>query len=218
MKPTTFDITPKLVEHYCEEHTTPPSEQLYGLERWVHLHTAYPRMASGHFQGRLLTMLTQMQRPMLAVEVGTFVGYAAICIGEGLPEKGVLHTIEVNDEWERVIKDNIAQAQLCSKVALHIGNAHDIIPLLPDDIDMAYIDADKPSTPDYYELLLPKMRRGGIVLIDNILWSGKVLRPDLNPDADTRILDTFNNRVQADERVENILLPFRDGIMMCRVK
>lgn len=218
MKPTTFEITPKAVQDYCDAHTTTPTPQLQQIERWVHLHSAYPRMVSGHYQGAFLSMVSQMMQPKIVVEIGSFVGYSAICLAQGLAEGGVVHTIEVNDELEDVIQNNLREAHLSHQVQVHIGDAHTLIPSLPNNIDLAYIDADKPSTPTYYEMLLAKMRIGGILLIDNILWSGKVLRTDLNPDADTHLLDQLNHDVQNDPRVENILLPLRDGIMMVRKK
>lgn len=218
MKPVTFDITPQEVQHYCDEHTKTPTPQLQHIERWVHLHSAYPRMVAGQFQGSFLSMISKIVQPRLVVEVGTFVGYSAICLAQGVVEGGVVHTIEVNDEIEEVIRRNIREAKLEQQVQFHIDDAREVIPTLPDEIDLAYIDADKPGTPDYYEMLLPKMRRGGVMLVDNILWSGKVLRTDLNPDADTRLLDEFNQYVVDDPRVDNILLPLRDGIMMCRVR
>lgn len=217
MKPTLTPIITPEAERYADEHTSPPSSLLNDIERWAHLNTAQPRMVSGHYQGRVLAMISRMVRPSCVVEIGTFLAYATICLAEGVTRDGIIHTIEVNDEWQEAILHHLDKAQLSNRVVLHIGDAHSIIPTLSTPIDLAYIDADKVSTADYYELILPHMRKGGFIVIDNVLWSGKVLHPEANHDKETQALTRFNDSIQADSRVENLLLPLRDGLMLCRV-
>lgn len=202
---------------YAEEHTTQPDRVLYELDRWVHLYRAQPRMAAGAYQGKLLEFLTSMTRPLKAVEVGSFVGYSTICIARGLAPEGTLHAIEIDEECEPVIRRNLAQAHLSDKVSLHIADAQSVIPTLGDNIDFAFIDADKTSTRHHYDLLVPRMRQGGVILIDNVMWSGKVLVPHPATDHDTARFKAFNDYIQSDPRVENIFLPLRDGLLLCRV-
>mgnify|MGYP004443345953 CR=1 FL=1 len=217
MKPLISDIVSPDAQQYAESHTSAEPPALEALERWTHLHTAHPRMAAGHYQGRLLEMLVSMARPHLAVEVGSFVGYSTACIARGLADNGVLHAIEVEEEYEQRIRLSLQQNGVGERVHLHIGDALQVIPSLPSPIDWAFIDADKGSNRAYYDLLLPKMSHGGYILIDNVLWSGKVLHADVNRDRDTLLLCQFNDYVQSDPRVENVLLPLRDGLMLCRV-
>lgn len=217
MKPLTIPITSALVEDYAEKHTSPEDAVLHDIYRWAHLHTPQPRMASGHYQGRLLQTFSEMIRPKRAIEIGCFVGYSTICIARGLCEEGRLDAIEVNEEYEDIILKNLNTANLTDKVKLHIGNALEVIPRLGESYDLAFIDADKPSSKSYYDMLVPKMNKGGVILIDNILWSGKVLVEQPRPDHDTDLIKELNDYIQADKRVENILLPIRDGLMLCRI-
>lgn len=218
MKPITHTIVSSEAENYSEEHTTPETPDLRNLDRWVHLHTSHPRMAAGHYQGRLLQMLTQLKAPHRAVEIGSFVGYSTVCIARGLAEGGVLHAIEVEEEYEEVILRSVTTAGVGEKVRLHIGAAKDVVPQIEGKFDLAFIDADKLSNRLYYDMLVPRMNPGGIIIVDNVLWSGKVFSPEVNRDKDTALLMQFNDYVQADSRVDNLLLPVRDGIMVCRVK
>jgi len=204
----------KKINQYCEQHTSPPSEVLYELERATHLKTLAPQMASGHVQGQLFTFLSQMIQPKAILEVGTFTGYAAICFAKGLPEDGILHTIEANEEFEYIIRDFVKRAELEDKIKLHLGDAKAIIPTLDMQFDLIFLDAAKREYAQYYDLLFDKLKTGGFLLVDNVLWDGKVVEEKKN--IDTQALDEFNKKVQADERVENVLLPIRDGIMMIR--
>lgn len=197
---------------YCENHTSPHSEILYQLERETHLKTLAPQMMSGHLQGRFFSMLSKMKQPKTILEVGTFTGYAALCLAEGLPANGVLHTIEVNPELEYLIRKYIGKAGLENKIHLHIGDASDVIPSLDLSFDMAFIDAGKMDYAHHYELVVGKMNPGGLILADNVLWSGKVAEKKY--DKDTRGIRLFNKKIQEDERVDNALLPIRDGIML----
>lgn len=199
---------------YCREHSTPASEVLYQLERETHLKTLAPQMLSGPLQGQLLSFISKMLRPRAVLEIGAFTGYAAICLAQGLPQNGVLHTIEVNPELEYLIRKYIQKANLEDKVILHIGNAENIVPLLDFHWDLVFIDAGKNYNALYYDLVIERLRPGGIILVDNVLWSGKVLQPE--QDRDTAVIHRFNEKIRADERVENLLLPLRDGLMMIR--
>ena len=200
---------------YSEKHTSEPSDLLYQLERETYLKTLAPQMLSGHLQGRFLSFLSKMLRPKAILEVGTFTGYAAICLAEGLVGGGVLHTIEVNRELEYLIRKYLKKGDLEERIQLHIGDAKDIIPTLPiDQFDMIMIDAGKKDNAYFYEMLLPRLRSGGILLVDNVLWDGKVLEEPR--DAMTRQILDFNQKIQADDRVENLLLPIRDGMFLLR--
>lgn len=199
---------------YCEAHTTPVSEVLCRLERETHLRTLSPQMLSGPLQGQLLRMMSTMIQPRQALEIGTFTGYSAICIAGGMPAGGILHTIEVNAELRYIIEHYVAEAELEERIRLHVGNALEIIPALEGPFDLVWIDAGKLDYADYYDMVFDKVSPGGYILADNVLWSGKVIAE--NRDADTEALHRFNQKVQADPRVENIILPIRDGILMAR--
>ncbi|QHL87355.1 methyltransferase [Nibribacter ruber] len=207
------------LQAYAEAHTSPESDLLRKLNRETHLNVMKPRMLSGHLQGRVLAMISQMLRPQRILEIGTYTGYSALCLAEGLAEDGVLHTIDVNDELEDMVRSYIAQAGLEEKIQMHIGQAADVIPKLKETWDLVFIDADKKSNALYYEMVLDKVRPGGFILADNVLWSGKVVekfRPKL--DKDTEMVLDFNQLVYQDPRVENLLLPIRDGILVARKK
>ena len=198
------------LDDYCRDQTTAPSQLLYELERETYLKTLAPQMLSGPLQGMLLQFLSEMIKPQLILEIGTFTGYSAICLAQGLAENGMLHTIDVNPEIQYFIDKYVKKAGLEDKVTFHLGNALDIVPNLPDDIDLAFIDAGKQQYLDFYELVLPKLKKGGYLLADNVLWSGKVISDAM--DADTISIRSFNQKIQADKRVKNIILPIRDGL------
>jgi predicted O-methyltransferase YrrM len=174
-------------------------------------------MLSGHFQGRFLAMISNMIKPKYVLEIGTYTGYSAICLAEGLQLGGKLITIDVNEELEDLVNYNISLANQHDKIEHIIGNASEIIQNLNFPFDLVFIDADKPNYPHYYELVVNKIPSGAFILIDNVLWSGKVVnQKDLNKDKDTQILHSLNESIQNDKRVENILLPIRDGLMLVR--
>lgn len=202
------------IQNYCREHTTPVAKVLNELERETHLKTLAPQMLSGPLQGQLLALISKMIRPASILEVGTFTGYAAICLAQGLTDEGELHTIEANPELEYVIRKYIHRAELDKKIILHIGDAKAVIPHLDKWWDLVFIDAGKWHNEMYYDLIIDRMHPGGIILVDNVLWSGKILQPQ--QDQDTAIIHQFNEKIQADKRVENILLPIRDGLMLIR--
>lgn len=204
------------LQAYCEAHSTPMPDVLYELERETHLKTMAPQMMSGRLQGRLLTMLAQVSQPRTALEIGAFTGYGAISIAMGLPEGSVLHTIEANPELEYLLRKYIDKAGLTHKIELHIGKAEEIIPLLPTMFDFVFIDAGKQQYAFFYDLVFDRINPGGLLLADNVLWSGKVVNSKSDPD--TRLIQAFNDKVQQDPRVDNILLPLRDGLMLARKK
>ncbi len=208
-------------DDYCEHHTSAPDKALQDIYRSIALHTVNPNMSSSPYQGVLLQMLTQLVSPTLAVEVGSYAGYGAVSIARGLPPAGKLHVIEANEEYEQMIRRHSQMAGVEERIQLHIGQALDLLPTLPDGIGLAFIDADKTNYENYYRLLLPKMRPGGLLILDNMLWYGRVMEaPDtqLRCDRSTRIIQQLNDTITADPRVENILLPLRDGLMLCRVR
>ena len=211
-------LDPKLAI-YAEEHTSEENDLLVNLNRDTHANVLAPRMLSGHLQGRVLSMLSKMIKPSNILEIGTYTGYSALCLAEGLKEGGKLHTIDINEELESRIRKFLDQSDYKDKVELHIGNALDIIPRINKSFDMVFIDADKENYLNYYNLLIELLPTGAILVADNVLWSGKVLdKEQLHKDHETQSLDAFNKAVQLDNRVENVLLPVRDGLMIIRKK
>lgn len=204
------------LHHYSTSMSTKPDPVLYDLERETGLKTLSPQMISGSLQGQFLQLISTLQQPDRILEVGTFTGYAAICMARGLSPDGELHTIEVNRELEHIIRKYLNRAQLEEKVHLHWGDALEIIPTLEGQFDLVFLDADKRQYQAYYELVVERVPSGGLILADNVLWSGKVLDSDRSDDADAASLHAFNQMVLADERVENVLVPLRDGLMMIR--
>ena len=204
------------LNQYVESHTTPETDVLYQLNRATHLQTTAPQMISGHFQGRLLTMLTQMIRPNRVLEIGTFTGYTAICFAMGLPEHGQVHTIEINEELEEMIHEYLDLAKVSHQVTLHMGDAKTIIPTIEEQFDLVFIDASKMEYDTYYELVFSKVVKGGFILSDNVLWDGKVAQPNHLHNKKTASIHAYNQKIQNDPRVENLLLPIRDGIMIAR--
>ncbi len=206
------------LKQYILDHTEAESELLDELNRETQHKVLLPRMLSGHLQGKVLEMISKMIHPSYILELGTYTGYSAICLAQGLQAKGVLHTIEINDELENFTKGFIQKSGLANKIKFHIGDAAEIIPQLPDNIDLVFIDADKRQYLDYYKLVIEKTRAGGFILADNVLWSGKVIENNNPNDEYTKGILEFNDFVHQDERVENVILPIRDGIMMLRKK
>ncbi|QMU27225.1 O-methyltransferase [Adhaeribacter radiodurans] len=211
-----MDFLPLELQQYVENHTSPESEVLKKLNRDTHVNVMKPRMLSGHLQGRLLAMISQMLRPQHILEIGTYTGYSAICLAEGLAEAGTLHTIDVNAELEEMVRRYFAEAGLTDKIKYYLGQALTIIPTLPYTFDLVFIDADKVNNVNYFDLVIDKVRAGGFIITDNVLWSGKVANSTLNTDKDTQAVLAFNRKVHEDPRVENILLPIRDGLLIAR--
>lgn len=209
-----MDFLPEDLEKYVEDHTSTEAELLKKITRDTHAKVLMPRMLSGHVQGRFLSMISHFMSPMNILEVGTYTGYSAICLAEGLPPGGKLVTVDVNEELESRVRNYFEEAGFNHKIDYRIGNAAQIIPALDTIFDLVFIDADKENYSKYYDLVFDKVRAGGLILADNVLWSGKVTKP--KPDKDTRALLEFNQKIMNDPRVENLLMPLRDGIMMIR--
>lgn len=204
------------IEEYILQNSGQESKLLAEINRETQAKILMPRMLSGHLQGRVLSMISHLLKPKLILEIGTFTGYSALCFAEGLSSDGELHTIEINDELESIILKYFHQSEYKNRLHLHIGNAIDIIPKLPNNIDLVFIDADKRAYLDYYHLVIDKLKTGGLILADNVLWDGKVVKPLEENDENTKGILAFNDFVQKDKRVENVILPIRDGIMMLR--
>jgi predicted O-methyltransferase YrrM len=203
--------------NYCQKHSTAEHPVLARLNRYTHANVMQPRMLSGHLQGSFLTMLTHMIKPEYVLEIGTYTGYSAICMAQGLPQNGKLITIDVNPELEHIITKFVADAGLQNKIKFIVGDAYQIIRTLNLKFDMVFIDADKYNYLNYYKLVIDKLNPGGYIIADNVLWSGKVLNPtDVLKDKDTKAIDEFNKFVANDNRVTCVLLPVRDGLMLIR--
>ena len=205
------------LEQYAGIHTSPESELLARINRETHLEVLQPRMLSGHLQGRVLSLLANLLKPKRILEIGTYTGYSALCLAEGLPDDGKLITIDVKEELQARVQGYFNDSSYKGQIDYRIGDAMELIPTLPDMWDLVFIDADKKNYLNYYDLVIERMNPGGIILADNILWSGKVI-DEAAQDRETVLLRKYNERIQADERVENILLPIRDGIMVARKK
>ena len=207
-------LAPEL-QAYIEEHTTPEPSLLQQINRETYLNVLHPRMLSGHLQGRILATLSRMIKPKVILEIGTFTGYSALCLAEGLQPEGRLITIDINEELEEYVKQYFKTAGATSQIEYLIGNAIDLVPQINEDLDLVFIDADKVNYIRYFEMVIEKVRPGGYILADNVLWSGKVLNtPDA--DDDTKAIIDFNHLVHQDTRVENVLFPVRDGLMVLR--
>ncbi|MEM9897226.1 MAG: O-methyltransferase [Bacteroidota bacterium] len=202
---------------YVDQISSPEPELLRRLHRETHLKVLYPRMISGHLQGRFLSLLTHLIRPRRVLEIGTFTGYAAICIGEGLPQNGELHTLEMNAELDFIIQPFLKEAGLSDRVTVHYGKAKDTLQKLNGPFDMVFIDADKANYLDYYHMVFDWLPSGGLILADNVLWDGKVI-DDHAQDKETKGIKAFNDFVRKDDRVEKVLLPLRDGLFLIRKK
>lgn len=206
------------LERYAEQHSQQEPPLLAALTRETHLRILQPRMLSGHLQGRFLSLLSRLLAPTYIVEIGTFTGYATLCLAEGLMPSGRLHTIEANEEYEEIQGKYFGQSPYREQIIQHFAPALEVLPTLPDGIDMVFIDADKKNYLNYFEVVLPKMRPGGVILSDNVLWSGKVVEPVKDNDKHTQILMEYNKRLATDPRLETVLLPIRDGLTLSIVK
>lgn len=209
-----FDLIAQELEDYCEEHTSDERELLYQLYRETNLKVIKPRMISGKLQGAFLTFIAKMIKPENVLEIGTFTGYSTICFAEGLPQNGKIDTIEVDMELEDIIRKYVSKSGYENQINLLLGNALELIPNLNKSWDLVFVDADKKDYLAYYKLILPQMKKGAIMLVDNVLWSGKVLNDVPDNDKDTKAIMAFNDYVQQDINVKNMILPFRDGMML----
>ena len=205
-------------EKYLREHSSPQSEALEWIEKQTNIRTNYPRMLSGAVQGRLLTILAEISNARKVLEIGTFTGYSATCLAYGLPEEGHIDTLEINDELEDLIREGWSRAGVEDKITLHIGDARKTIATLEGPYDLVYIDANKREYSEYYDLVFDLVRPGGLILADDVLWDGKLWQDPLPQDKQTLGIAAFNDKVMADQWVEAVLLPIRDGLNVIRKK
>jgi predicted O-methyltransferase YrrM len=200
------------IEKYAEKYSTPENSILQKLNRETHTKVLHARMLSGHLQGNMLAMFSKMVKPNRILEIGTFTGYSALCLAQGLAEGGLLYTIDINEELEEMVRKYVKEAEMENKIKLLIGDATQLIPTINEVFDLVFIDADKINYAHYYDLVFDKVRQGGFIIADNVLWYGKVL--DEKQDKDTKAIHDFNEKIQKDSRVINTLLPLRDGLMI----
>jgi predicted O-methyltransferase YrrM len=203
-----------LLDQYITGHISPEEDFLKELDRETHLKVLRSRMLSGHLQGQILSMISCMIRPKYILEIGTFTGYSALCLAQGLAEGGQLHTIEIDDELESVAQKYFRKAGMADRIFQHIGDAREVISTINQSFDLVFVDADKREYPDYYRLVFDRIPVGGFLLADNILWNGKVVDPEAADEEQTRGILDFNDLVQHDSRVRNVILPVRDGLML----
>ena len=206
------------LENYAAQHTEDEPLLLQELNKRTHLNVLQPRMISGHFQGRFLRLLSKMVQPRTILEIGTYTGYATLCLAEGLHPEGVLHTIDIKEELTDLQREFFDRSGYGNQIVQHLGKAADIIPALDTTFDLVFIDADKQNYAHYFDLVIEKMNRGGLILSDNVLWSGKVVEEVKHNDKHTQALMAYNQKIKDDPRVETVLLPIRDGITLSRVK
>jgi len=205
------------LELYIEQHSEKEPELLAKLTKETYQKILLPRMLSGHFQGRVLSMLSKLIRPVNILEIGTYTGYAALCLCEGMQDNGSLHTIDIKEELVDFQRKYFDQSTWANQIVQHLGEAIAIIPTLDVKFDLVFIDADKENYINYFNLILPKMNKGGVILSDNVLWSGKVVQPLHPNDISTKVLVEYNQLLKEDPRVETVLLPIRDGLTVSRV-
>ena len=209
---------PAALESYITAHSEAEPELLQELTRETHLKVLMPRMITGHYQGRVLSLISRLLRPHAILEIGTYTGYSALCLAEGLAPEGRLHTIDKNEELRALQRRYFDRSPYGARIEQHTGLALELIPGLDPGFDLVFIDADKKEYPDYFEAVLPKVRAGGLILLDNVLWSGKVLEPLAPGDTATAILAEFNRKLPGDPRVHTVILPIRDGLTLCMVR
>ncbi|ATA74127.1 O-methyltransferase [Capnocytophaga sp. H2931] len=208
---------PKEIEKYASEHTESEPLLLQELTRRTHLQVLQPRMISGHFQGRVLSLLSKLISPSAILEIGTYTGYATLCLAEGLQKNGVLHTIDIKEELQELQREFFDRSDKGKQIIQHLGKAKDIIPTLETKFDLVFIDADKQNYAIYFDLIINKMNSGGIIVSDNVLWSGKVVQNVKSNDKQTLALLEYNKKIKEDPRVETVLFPIRDGLTVSRV-
>ena len=209
---------PEAIDDYILEHSAKEPEFLAKLNRETNHKVLQPRMLSGNYQGRILSIISKLIAPKSILEIGTYTGYSALCLAEGLPKDGMLHTIDINEELHDFQQKYFQASEFKNKIRQYIGDAREIIPKIDSKLDLVFIDADKPNYPAYFELIIDKMNSGGLILSDNVLWSGKVVETLKAEDESTRALLEYNKMLAEDERLETVILPIRDGLTLSRVK
>ena len=213
-----MDFIPSAIQAYAEAHSDQETEILAQLNRETYARVMAPRMLSGHLQGRILSMLSHMICPKVVLEIGTYTGYSALCLAEGLAEGGKVITLDINEEQEQMARSYFAKAGFADKIDFRIGDAIELIPKIEEVPQLVFIDADKENYSNYYNLAINKVCSGGFIVADNVLWSGKVVSTENKTDKETQAILDFNRLVQQDDRVENVLFPVRDGLMVIRKK
>ena len=213
-----MEFLPKEIDEFITRFSDKEPELLAQLNHETWEKVLIPRMLSGHFQGRVISMLSHMIQPKRILEIGTYTGYSAICFAEGLQENGIIHTIDINEELESIVNKYIEKSNLKETIINHIGNALDIIPTLKEEFDIVFIDADKSNYSNYYDLVFDKVKKGGYIIADNVLWSGKVVENRKDLDQDTLALIDYSEKIHNDKRVQHVLFPIRDGLMIARKK
>jgi predicted O-methyltransferase YrrM len=211
-----MELLHETLKLYLEQYCEPEPELLKHIDRETNLKVLMPRMVSGHYQGRVISLLTKLVNPKNILEIGTFTGYATLCFAEGLVEEGKIITLDINEELEDRVRGYFAQSAYADKIDYRIGNAMEIVPKLKETFDMVFIDADKKNNLNYYHLVFNQVKPGGLIIVDNVLWSGKVVAQ--KEDKDTSNIINFNDEIAKDHRVEKLILPVRDGLFIIRKK
>ena len=206
------DIVNNKIEDYIRKNSSKEPKILKDLNKETYLKVLNPRMLSGHLQGRFLSIITKLIKPKKILEIGTYTGYSAICMAEGLIENGIIHTIDINEELVSIQNKYFAKSKCNNSIIQHVGDARNIIKSINEKFDLVFLDADKENYIEYYELVIEKVRKGGLIIADNVLWTGKVVEPEKDDDELTQYLIDFNKMINEDDRVENIILPLRDGL------
>jgi predicted O-methyltransferase YrrM len=206
------DIVNNKIEDYIRKNSSKEPKILKDLNKETYLKVLNPRMLSGHLQGRFLSIITKLIKPKKILEIGTYTGYSAICMAEGLIENGIIHTIDINEELVSIQNKYFAKSKCNNSIIQHVGDARNIIKSINEKFDLVFLDADKENYIEYYELVIEKVKKGGLIIADNVLWTGKVVEPEKDDDELTQYLIDFNKMINEDDRVENIILPLRDGL------
>ena len=206
------DIVNNKIEDYIRKNSSKEPKILKDLNKETYLKVLNPRMLSGHIQGRFLSIITKLIKPKKILEIGTYTGYSAICMAEGLIENGIIHTIDINEELVSIQNKYFAKSKCNNSIIQHVGDARNIIKGINEKFDLVFLDADKENYIEYYELVIEKVKKGGLIIADNVLWTGKVVEPEKDDDELTQYLIDFNKMINEDDRVENIILPLRDGL------
>lgn len=209
---------PEKIDNYIVDHSEKEPELLAALNRETNQKVLQPRMLSGHYQGRVLSLISKIKMPKNILEIGTYTGYSALCLAEGLQNKGTLHTIDINEELYDFQRKYFNKSNFGNQIQQHLGDATEIIPTIEDKFDLVFIDADKPNYPKYFQLIIEKMNPGGLILSDNVLWSGKVVEKVKDDDESTKALLEYNRLLAEDDRIETVILPIRDGLTLSRYK